>query len=260
MIAIFSLFVVLTLSLVTNRIATIILTHTGLSWHVARFQARSALTGVGFTTAESENVVGHPVRRRVVMALMLVGNAGVITAVSSLIIAFVDVPQGASTLYRLLLLCTGLAALVAASRSAWLDKHLRKLIVWALNRFTSLEIKDYSGLLHLAGEYTIAEYPVRGDGWLANRSLAELRLPEEGIMVLGVARQSGEFIGVPEGDTVLLSGETLVVYGRVSAFERLQGRSRDLGGEWDRREAVVEQRRVARAEKGREEAATEKEE
>lgn len=56
MFAIASLLVVLVLSLLVTRIATVALTHTGLSREVARFQARSAFSGVGFTT--SEVVVG----------------------------------------------------------------------------------------------------------------------------------------------------------------------------------------------------------
>ena len=35
---------------------------TGTSSELARFQARSAFTGVGFTTSEAESVVLHPVR------------------------------------------------------------------------------------------------------------------------------------------------------------------------------------------------------
>ena len=67
MIAIFSLLLVLVLSLLITRIATIALTYTGLSRQSAKFQARSAFTGVGFTTSESEKVVNHPVRRRVLL-------------------------------------------------------------------------------------------------------------------------------------------------------------------------------------------------
>src|SRR5699024_9833199 len=89
MIAAISLFIVVFLSVLITRIATIALTHTGLSRESARFQARSALTGSGFTTSESEKVVSHPVRRRIILLLMLIGNAGIVTAVSSLILTFV---------------------------------------------------------------------------------------------------------------------------------------------------------------------------
>jgi hypothetical protein len=81
-IALVSLFVIIVGSMIVVRIATAMLVLTGLSPEVARFQARSALTGVGFTTSEAESVVGHPVRRKIVMTLMLIGSAGVITAVA----------------------------------------------------------------------------------------------------------------------------------------------------------------------------------
>ena len=90
MIAIFTLLIVLGLSMVIVRVATVALVHTGLGRETARFQARSAFTGAGFTTGESEQVVGHPVRRRIVMWLMLVGNVGIATAMASLLLSFID--------------------------------------------------------------------------------------------------------------------------------------------------------------------------
>lgn len=59
-----------------------------MSRESARFQARSALTGVGFTTSEAEDVVSHPVRRRIVGGLMMVGSAGLVTAAASLFLSF----------------------------------------------------------------------------------------------------------------------------------------------------------------------------
>ena len=86
MAALVSVLIVLTLSLLINRIATVALTLTGLSRQVASFQSRSAFTGVGFTTGEAEHIVSHPVRRRIIMLLMLLGNAGVVTTISSLLL------------------------------------------------------------------------------------------------------------------------------------------------------------------------------
>ncbi len=62
MFAIISLFVIVALSLIITRIAAMALMATGLSRDAARFQARSAFTGSGFTTRESESVVNHPVQ------------------------------------------------------------------------------------------------------------------------------------------------------------------------------------------------------
>jgi hypothetical protein len=52
----------------------------------AKFQARSAFTGVGYTTEEAEQVTRHPVRRRIAMLLMFLGNAGTVTVIASLIL------------------------------------------------------------------------------------------------------------------------------------------------------------------------------
>ncbi|MBL7026171.1 MAG: potassium transporter TrkA, partial [Candidatus Marinimicrobia bacterium] len=57
MIAIFSFLIILTLSLIVTRIAAIALSVTGVSSETAQFQARSAFTGVGFTTTESESIL-----------------------------------------------------------------------------------------------------------------------------------------------------------------------------------------------------------
>lgn len=48
---------VLSLSLIITKLATVALTMTGLSPDIARFQARSAFTGTGFTSSETEKVV-----------------------------------------------------------------------------------------------------------------------------------------------------------------------------------------------------------
>ncbi len=50
-----TLIVIFTFSVLITKIATESLVHTGLSKEAARFQARSAFTGVGFTTKEAEN-------------------------------------------------------------------------------------------------------------------------------------------------------------------------------------------------------------
>ncbi|MEZ6097718.1 MAG: hypothetical protein R3E01_01980 [Pirellulaceae bacterium] len=88
MTAIFSLLTVLTLSFLITRFGTAALALTGVSYELARLQAVSAFTGVGFTTSESERIVSHPARRRILIVLMILGNAGIVTAVSTLILSF----------------------------------------------------------------------------------------------------------------------------------------------------------------------------
>src|SRR5918912_450068 len=88
MVALVSVLVIALLSMLITRVATVALALTGMSRESARFQARSAYLGVGFTTAEAESVVNHPVRRRIISALIFTGNAGVVTVVATLFIGF----------------------------------------------------------------------------------------------------------------------------------------------------------------------------
>ena len=228
MIAILSLLLVLALSLFATRIATISLTYTGLSRQTARFQARSAFTGVGFTTSESEQIVNHPVRRRIVLLVMLLGNAGIVTAVATLMLGFLGAKnQGLGALgmaERVGMLGAGVALLFAIASSKTLDRLLHRLVGWALKRFTDLDIRDYAGLLHLGGEYAIGELFVREDDWLAGHSLVELDLAAEGLLVLAVERK-GTFLGAPGGDTRLLAGDTLLLYGHGAALKDLDERT-----------------------------------
>ena len=70
MAAFFALICTLIVSFLVTRIGSVALSLTGMAQDSARFQAKSAYTGVGFTASESEQVVDHPVRRLICSALM----------------------------------------------------------------------------------------------------------------------------------------------------------------------------------------------
>lgn len=242
-----SVLVVVTLSILITRIGTIALVHTGLSRESARFQARSAFTGSGFTTRESESVVEHPVRRRIILLLMLLGNAGLVTAVSTLLLTFLGPRDGGSVLLRILLLVLGLTALWAIAASSWVDRHLSALIDRALRRHTRLDIRDYASLMHLAGDYRLVELQVRDTDWVAGRSLAAVRLRDEGIIVLGIRRPEGHYLGAPNGDTLIEAGDNLLLYGRGAAIEQLDRRTENMTAELRHEEAVDEELLVREA-------------
>ena len=103
MIAALTLFTVLTISILVSRTGAVALRLTGLPEQVARFQARSAFTGAGFTTSESEAIVNHPVRRRIVSQLMIVGNLGFVSVMATVIVSLVGSsgPEGALLLQLL---------------------------------------------------------------------------------------------------------------------------------------------------------------
>ena len=249
MVSVITLLVVLTLSILLTRVATVALTHTGLSRESAKFQARSAFTGVGFTTSESEKVVNHPIRRRILLLLMLLGNAGIVTAVSTLIVSFINIDRSGPFVWQIVLLVTGLVALWSLASSRLVDRHLSNLISKVLKKYTRLSVQDYAKLLHLAGDYQINELQVRNDDWVAGRTIAELALRREGVIVLGINRGGGRYLGAPDGDTRIEKGDVLILYGRAQVIEALDQRSAGRKGDWEHHEKIVEQEAAKEAER-----------
>lgn len=244
-IGIIALLTVLGLSLVITRIATVALVMTGLSAEAAKFQARSAFTGTGFTTTEAETVVNHPVRRRIIMALMIVRSAGLISILLSLILSFVGSGNESDKLGRLLWLVVGVAVLWAMARSQWLERGMGRVIRWALARWTSLDVWDYSSLLRLSGGYTVSELQVQEGDWVDGKQLRDCSLLDEGIIVLGITRRDGTYVGGPKGDTQVRAGDTLILYGRAQKLEELNRRRADLAGDRAHEESVAEERQHA---------------
>ncbi len=215
-----SVLVVLLVSLLVARVGTVALTLTGMSRESARFQARSAFFGVGFTTGEAEAVVGHPVRRRIIMWLILLGNAGVVTTTGTLLISFAG---GRDQLKSVAVLLVGVIVLGALAMSRPVDRVLTRVIRRALARWTDLDVRDYAGLLELGEGYTVAELEVEDSDWIAGRELGELTLRDSGIVVLGIHRPDDDYVGAPEGSTRICPGDVLTVYGleeRVEALDR----------------------------------------
>ncbi len=249
MIAVISLLLVLTISMIVIRVASVALVHTGMGREAARFQARSAFTGVGFTTSEAESVLSHPVRRRIVAWLMLAGNVGIVTAMSSLLLSFVDMRGSQGAWLSLGVLVAGLILLLAVSSSAWVDRHLCRAISWALKRFTQLDARDYARLLHLREDYGVSDLRVQPGEWLAGRTLAEAGLSKEGVLVLGIECPGGRFIGAPAQDTEIRERDRLLLYGRTPRIAEIDRRQSDDDGERSHHAAVAEHERVSQEER-----------
>lgn len=253
MAAILTLVLVLIVSMLVVRIAATALALTGLSSELARFQARSAFTGTGFTTSEAEDVVRHPVRRRIVMLLMILGNAGLVTVVASLMLTFVGTVGGdhwtQSLWFRLLVLVGAVIVLWWAATSRLLDRWLSRVIRRALKRWTALELRDYAGLLHLSSDHAVSELQVREGDWLTSDTLEGLRLRDEGVLVLGIERADGTYLGAPRKTARLHPGDVAIVYGRHEALRELDERRADAQGLQEHEEAVAEQREVERVER-----------
>lgn len=231
MIAVFSLLLVVTLSLLVTRVATVALTLTGLSQESARFQARSAFTGVGFTTAESESIVNHPVRRRIVMLLMLLGNLGIASVVATSIVSYMNITTTQYGWISILILLAGIVLLWVLIVNRRFEKWLNVVILRGLKKWTKLNIQDYIAILHLQNDYAVTELVVQEKDWLCGKTLMESELSREGVLVLGIQRKEGVYLGAPRAESEVEAEDTLVLYGPVSRLEELDRRRRGRVGE-----------------------------
>lgn len=229
--------IVVILGLLVTRVATVMLVHTGMASESARFQARSAFLGVGFTTAEAEGMVNHPARRRIVMGLMWLGNAGIVTGVGALVLTFGA--DGGRRLEKAGVLIAGLVVLLLIARSPYFDRALSRVIERVLARWTDVEIRDYAALLHLREDFRVYELAVEEGDWVAGRRLGELRLRQEGVAVLGIERDQG-YVGLPNGATTVGVGDVLVLYGRRDRLGELDARSAGAEGDAAHERAVAE--------------------
>jgi K+/H+ antiporter YhaU regulatory subunit KhtT len=182
------------------------------------------------------------------MMLMLVGNAGIITVIASIFATLVDPADSKEWFSRGLLLVIGLAGLWTAVQSRWLDRQLSRVISRMLSRWTDLNVRDYAGLLHIGGDYQIMEIRVDEDDWMAGQTLAELKLRDEGVVVLGIQAPDGKYMGVPTGKSRLDAGDVMVVYGRGEQLKKLDRRRRGVTGSLEHQDRLVEQKQAEQTE------------
>ena len=245
MIAVFTTLAVFTVSLVFIRIATVGLTLTGVSNDLARFQAISAFTGSGFTTQESEDIVNHPVRRRITTHLMLLGHVGVVVAIPSLILSFLNTKGGSGWTsqanVRVGVLVGGLLVLLLIANSRFVEHIMLRITTWALRSFGKIHVHDYTRLLRVGRDYVVSELRLRRGDWLTGHTLDQLRLSNEGVLVLGIEKPNGDYIGAPRGHTCLDEDDCLILYGRQESLVDLDERRAGMEGNIKHLLAVTQQ-------------------
>jgi hypothetical protein len=149
---------------------------------------------------------------------------------------------------RLGVITVGLAVVWLISRRRFVDQAVTRIITRALARWTDLEVKDYARLLEIGGGYTVAQIEVQAEDWLCARTLRALRLNEEGVLVLGIRRRDGAYLGSPGADTEIGEGDLLTCYGLEATLRDLAERTRGPDGRASHRAAVEEYRQIAQAE------------
>ncbi len=227
-----SLFVLMSLSMVIVRVASVALRHTGLEETTARFQSLSAISGTGFTTKEAESVVNYPVRRRIVTLLMIIGNLGVVTVMATVVVSFVNTQGNTGAVFA------QLAWLVAVLGLLWfliLNKRAERwmcdLIGRALQSSTFLGMRHFNRLLQIGDGYSVCEHPV-ANAWLQpEHSLGPPDLDSMGLAVLATHGASGDFVHEFRSTAELEPGDALVIYGSDTGHDALEKLSQQSDSE-----------------------------
>lgn len=223
-----ALLLIAVVSLVIVRVGATALKMTGLSSNVADFQAVSCFFGVGFTTSESEMIVSHPARRKIATYLIISGNIGLTSALSALIVTFVNTDRDPldwlDTLFvgheqampfglKLAIVIALVLLIGLIFRLGFVKRLLEVAIRATLNKSGAVRAMDYDTVLHARDGYVVSHFEVNPDNPMVGRTLGQVGLGHRGVIVIGILRDSGEYVGVPHRDTIIQGGDVLTVYG-----------------------------------------------
>ena len=222
MLAALTLFVVLTLSVMVIRTAAVALRITGLPEEVARFQARSAFTGAGFTTSESEAILRHPVRRRIVSILMVVGNLGFVSVMATIVVSLIASGEAeGGILGQLLWLAGVLLVLWFVALNPLADRIICGAIGKILASSQGFGGRRPARLLQLPQGRSVAQLLAHPDSGLPGKPLGTLAAG--GAVVLGVLRDDGSFLDLPDAAEEIRLADEIFVYGEAAAVAALGG-------------------------------------
>lgn len=236
MLSILGLFLILTIGMFVIRIAATALELTGLPYDIAAFQSLSAFTGTGFTTGESEGIVGHPMRRKIVRWLIIIGSIGVSTSLTTLMIAFAGQSEGIVK-ERLILLVAGVIIFQFLVRSEFLHDIIKRIIKKFLIHRKAAFIADFYEVLGIKHGHSVSKIKIDEGSWMHGKKIKDLGLDQEGTTILVVEKyhalddKETIFFGAPTPDTMLEVGDLLTVYGITDSCNCLSQRNLENGDE-----------------------------
>ena len=213
------LIIVIIISFLIIKVGSIALRMTGIDKESANFQSLSAFTGTGFTTFEAEDVVNYHNRRRVIKILMLLGNVGIVSIITMLILSFSggDISQ---TVAKLGLIGLVILAIVIFSAAHGLESFVDNFIAKRLARFTQFSMGSFHEMLKLTHGYGVAEIVVPGDHELAGKRLFESDLRSSDIIVLAIKRRA-VLVPAPRADELIEADDKLICFGLLENISRV---------------------------------------
>lgn len=222
MVPLLVLLVIVVVALLIVQLGSNALVLTGMSQAAARFQAASAFFGVGFTTLEAEMVVDHPVRRRIILHLIISGNIGLTSALATLIVTMMkNDPDGFHFGLLLFLIIGGAVAFGLLMNVGWIKRPLDAVMKRSLKKVGVIEALDYEVLLNIKEGFSVSEVEIEAGHSFANKALMESRPSDHGVVVLGIHHKDGAFVGAPNKNERIEAGDVIMIYGADEVVKRV---------------------------------------
>lgn len=217
-----ALLLIVVVSLLLVQLGANALNLTGMSRSASQFQAASAFFGVGFTTREAEMVVEHPVRRRIILHLIIAGNIGITSALAALVVTLLQTHQDDAHFWLMApLLMAGVVGFGLLMNVGWVKRPLDALMRRFLTRAGVIRALDYEVLLHVREGFSVSEVELVEGHPFVGQTLGATRPSDRGIVILGIHRKDGTFAGVPGKNAVLHAGDVAMIYGSDAAVKRM---------------------------------------
>ena len=216
----FILGLVLFLSFGFVKVAAMLLELTGMDPRWAQFQALNAFTGTGFTTREAERVVKHPFRRTLIMVLMILGNAGVVGIIASVIIGFTRTANDLRAALWLAFVVLFMSLLFIRIHRSKLMDRLSERLKKRLIRSELVPSTYIEKVLEEVEGYGVFRILVDQSSPQINKTLAELQATQKDVLIMAIQRNEN-LNPVPKGYDIILPGDTLVCFGKIKSIESL---------------------------------------
>jgi len=213
------LLIVVLVSFAIVRIGGLALQLTGIEPDVARFQALSAFTGTGFTTTEAERVVRHRTRRRIVTILIILGNAGLVTIIATLVASFTQVTGYGWFFARLGVIVVSIFVLYRLIVGSRIGNQMLQWIREPLMRRIVRESPTVEEVFQVGRGWGINLVVMREKSASIGRTVGEVTASGD-VQILAIER-GDEFIHRPGAKEEIAAGDRLLVYATARAASSL---------------------------------------
>jgi hypothetical protein len=204
--------------LVVIEIFVVLFRMTGLKVEVSRFQVISMMTGTGFTTGESELILGHPIRRKLAAFLILFGAFSLAVIISSISmflskgIRLTEILMAAATV--IIVFCTLKVNGIQQVLSKQFNQELKHNVEIADLPIHDLFLKNKEDILLNLHLYTESQ--------LAHSSLNQVVPHHDSLeFVVLFIQRSDVIIRKNINDTTLHEGDQILLFGRKTVIHQI---------------------------------------